>query len=104
MSKALQSHGSSNEHESQTDNSANNVAYQRKSMDSQLANNPLKKFQNDIDILQELLEKKDVLILELTNNFREERLQFEKIKWQLNQKIEQLQEENLRLQQQLNMQ
>lgn len=104
MSKALQSHGSSNEHESQANQSANNVAYQRKSMDSQLTSNPLKKLQNDIDILQELLEKKDLLILELTNNSREERLQFDKIKWQLNQKIEQLQDENARLQRQLNMQ
>ena len=103
MTKALQSHGSSNDHESQN-NSATNIVYQRKSMDSQLGNNPLKKLQTDMDLLQELVDKKDLLILELTNNAREERVQFEKIKRQLNHQIEQLQEENARLQRQLNMQ
>lgn len=106
MTKALQSHASSNDHESHGNNpqNANNIVYQRKSMDSQLCNNPLKKYQMDIDHLQELLEKKDLLILELTNNAREERTNFDRIKRQLNQQIEQLQEENARLQRQINTQ
>ena len=104
MSKALQSHGSSNEQESHVINTASNIEYERKSIDSQSSTNSLKKLQKDIDILQELLEKKDLLILELTNHSRDERLQFDKMKWQLNEKIEQLENENIRLKRQLNMQ
>jgi len=104
MSKALQSHASSNGPESQIIDSSTNQEFERKSIDYQIPNNSLRKLQNDIDILQELLNKKDLLIIELTNNSREERLQFEKEKFQLNQKIEQLQKENLKLQKQLNMQ
>ncbi len=95
MSKALQS---------QSIDPSAHQDLERKSMDSQLPNYSLKILQNDIDILQELLDKKDLLIIELTNNSREERSQFEKEKFQLNQKIEQLQIENTKLQKQLHMQ
>jgi predicted RNase H-like nuclease (RuvC/YqgF family) len=104
MSKALQSHVPSNGYESQIVDSSLNQEFERKPMDYQISTNSLKRLQNDIDILQELLERKDLLIIELKNNFREDRLQFEKEKNQLNQKIEQLQNENLKLQKQLHMQ
>ncbi len=42
--------------------------------------------------------------MELSKTSRDERVQFEQIKFQLNEKIQQLQNENLRLQSQLNMQ
>jgi len=104
MSKALQSHVSSDEHESQQTNPTSNSEYEKKSMDFPISTSALKTLQNDIDILQELLNKKDLLIMELTKTSREERLQFEQIKLQLNEKIQQLQNENIRLQSQLNMQ
>jgi hypothetical protein len=104
MSKALQSHTSSNGHESQIVDSSFNQEFEKKPMDFRISNNSLKQLQNDIDILQELLDKKDLLIMELRNHSREERLQFAKVKIQLNQKIQQLENENLKLQKQLNMQ
>jgi len=104
MSKALQSHVPSNNSESQIVDSSLNQEFERKPADYQISTNSLKRLQNDIDILQELLERKDLLIIELKTNFREDRLQFEKEKFQLNQKIEQLQTENIKLQKQLHMQ
>jgi cell shape-determining protein MreC len=108
MSKALQSHISPNENDSHSIDSPTLSNYQqhdRHSLDNQTFNsNPLKKFQNDIDVLKELLDKKELLIIELTKTSREERLKFEQEKFQLNQKIEQLQNENIKLQKQLNIQ
>lgn len=104
MSKALQSHGSSNNTESQIIDLTNNQEFERKPLDTSRSNNSLKRLQNDIDILKKLLNQKDLLLMELTNNSREDRLQFDKEKFQLNQKIEQLQNENFKLQKQLNMQ
>jgi len=104
MSKALQSHIPANGYESQITDSSLNQEFERKPIDYQISTNSLKRLQNDIDILQELLERKDLLIIELKNTSREDRLQFEKEKFQLNQKIEQLQNENLKLQKQLYMQ
>jgi hypothetical protein len=101
MSKALQSHPSSTDHEFHTNDSTVNFEYERNSIDSI---NALKKLQNDIDLLHELLNKKDLLIMELSKTSRDERVQFEQIKFQLNEKIQQLQNENLRLQSQLNLQ
>ena len=108
MSKALQSHVSSNESDSHSIDSltsSTNQPHVRNSLDNQTLNsNPLKKFQNEIDTLKELLDKKELLINELTKTSREERVKFEQEKFQLNQKIEQLQNENIKLQKQLNMQ
>ena len=101
MSKALQSHASSVEHESQGQDSTSNCESDRRSIDS---TNTLRKLLSDIDLLHELLSKKDLLITELTKTAREERLHFEHVKAQLNEKIQQLQNENHRLQSQLNMQ
>ncbi len=101
MSKALQSHGSSTDHESEPHDSTSNYESDRRSIDS---THTLRKLLNDIDILHELLNKKDLLITELTKTAREERLHFENVKAQLNEKIQQLQNENHRLQSQLNMQ
>jgi hypothetical protein len=109
MSKAIQSHISSNENVSPPIDSSlsfpSSEQSDRHSLDYQtFQNNPLKKLQTDIDILKELLDKKEFLIIELTKTSRDERLKFEKEKLQLNQKIEQLQNENIKLQKQLNMQ
>ncbi|CAF1117700.1 unnamed protein product [Adineta steineri] len=108
MSKALQtSHtSSSNENESQTIDSPSSTSQsESKTFDYQLSNNSsLKQLQNDVDILKELLEQKELTILELRKNSYEERLQFDHEKLELNQKIEQLQNQNIQLQKQLNMQ
>ncbi|CAF1260883.1 unnamed protein product [Rotaria sordida] len=104
MSKALQPHISSNENESQIIDSSSyqlNQQIQNKSLDNQLSNNLLKKLQNDIDILKELLDKKELLIIDLTKKSRDEYLKFDEEKIQLNQKIEQLQNENIKLKKQL---
>ncbi|CAF0914469.1 unnamed protein product [Rotaria sp. Silwood1] len=107
MSKALQPHISLNDNESQIIDSSTSSANQqirKKSLDNQLSNNLVKRLQNDIDILKELLDKKELLINELTEKSCEEHLKFDEEKFQLNQKIEQLQYENMQLKKQLNMQ
>ncbi|CAF2955260.1 unnamed protein product [Rotaria sp. Silwood2] len=108
VSKALQPHSSLNENESPTidlSSSPMNQQIQRKSLDNQLTNNNLlKKLQNDIDILKESLDKKELLIIELTKKYREEYNKFDEEKFQLNQIIEHLQNENIQLRKQLNMQ
>ncbi|CAF1173126.1 unnamed protein product [Adineta steineri] len=108
MSKALQSShtSSSNENESQTIDSPSSTSQsESKTFEYQLSNNSsLKQLQNDVDILKELLEQKELTIIELRKNSYEERLQFDHEKLELNQKIEQLQHQNIQLQKQLNMQ
>ncbi len=94
MSKALQSHILPNENESQTIDSLPSNQQQFES----------KALQNHIDLLKELLEEKELLIIDLRKTSHEEQLKFEKEKFQFKQKIEQLQNENMQLQKQLNMQ
>jgi len=94
MSKALQSHILPNENESQTIDSLPSNQQQFES----------KALQNQIDLLKEVLEEKELLIIDLRKTSHEEQLKFEKEKFQFKQKIEQLQNENMQLQKQLNMQ
>ncbi|CAF2227618.1 unnamed protein product [Rotaria magnacalcarata] len=103
MSKALQSNTSSNKNEFQTIDSSplpSNQQIQRKSFDFQSS----KQLQNDVDILKELLNKKESLLMELTKRYREECLKFDEEKFQLNQIIQQYKNENIQLKKQLNMQ
>nr|ACD37555.1 Rho GTPase activating protein [Adineta vaga] len=97
MSKAIQSHILPNENESYS----NDYISSNQSIDSQSS---IKQLQNEIVLLKELLEEKDLLIHELRKTSTEERKKFDKEKFQLNQKILQLQSENNQLEKQLNLQ
>ena len=101
MSKALQSHALPSDHESHVPDSTANSDPESKPSGSA---NALRQSLSDVEILRELLIKKDLLIAELTKTSREERVQFEEVKCQLYGRIQELEGENLRLQSQLNLQ
>lgn len=97
MSKAIQSHKSSNESESHM----NEMFSSSQSNDAQLI---IKQLQNEIVRLKELVEDRDLLINDLKKSSHDERNKFERERLQLNQKVEQLQQENIQLQKQIHMQ
>lgn len=104
MSRALQSHVPQNETDSQAIDTSSSLLTPRKSLDVQLSNNVSKKSHGDIDQLRELLEKKELLISQLTKQLQDERLRFENEKLKLNHIIEQLRAENNQLKKKLNPQ
>ncbi|CAF0894438.1 unnamed protein product [Adineta ricciae] len=97
MSKAMQSHKSSNETESQM----NEIFSSSQSNDAQMI---IKQLQNEIVRLKELVEDRDLMINDLKKSSHDERNKFEKERLKLNQKVEQLQQENIQLQKQIHMQ
>jgi hypothetical protein len=104
MSKAFYPHLSSTEnilHSNTIDvtsfRTTNNQCEGRRSLDSTLLTDYLKKLQNEICVLKGIIDKKENLIINLTKTSDEERLKYEKENLDLKQQIEQLQIENCQL-------
>ena len=66
---------------------------QRRSVDSNLTDSYLKILHDEICVLKGIIDKKEAIIIQLTKDSDEERLQYQ----QLQQQIEQLREENSQL-------
>lgn len=99
MSKALQNHMTSSDNDSLPPNSSPDQNLQRTYSDA----HSVKKL-TDIDKLNALLDRKELLIAEMTRNYHERCLQFDAEKSQLNKIIEELRNENMQLKKQLNIQ
>ena len=107
MSKALHAHATSNDKEAQVTDSSllpSNQKFHTKSRNFPALNHFRTSLPNDIDALKQLLHRKELFITELEKKYCEDCLRFEEEKHELNQRIEQLQGENIKLKQQLRMQ
>ena len=112
--KALQSQTSSHESSSAISNQPSSIpapyssstksSVSKKSVDSSHSASSSKKLQTDLDYLRDQLSQKEMLIVQLTRISQEERVKFERDTQQLHRMVEQLQEENLRLKEQLRLQ